>query len=113
MRAQHSLLEYDDHSQLRTIRPVTPYPGSDLYQYAIEKGLLKDAEDFYENKHINSDLLAVNFTNLTDDEFHDHLCKANITLIENYYDHHKEIMIKRTQKLYKEKDESFRGYRHT
>ena len=35
------LLKYDDHSQLRTIRPVTPYPGSELYYYAIKKGLLK------------------------------------------------------------------------
>ncbi|HPG60275.1 MAG TPA: radical SAM protein, partial [Candidatus Wallbacteria bacterium] len=44
------LLKYDDHSQFRTIRPVTPYPGSPLYYHAIEKGLIKDAEDFYENK---------------------------------------------------------------
>lgn len=58
------LLKYDDHSQLRTIRPVTPYPGSPLYYYAIENGLLKDCEDFYENKHINSDLLTINFTDL-------------------------------------------------
>ena len=27
-------------------------------------GLLRDCEDFYENKHINSDLLAVNFTDM-------------------------------------------------
>jgi len=29
------LLKYDDGAQLRTIRPVTPYPGSPLYYYAI------------------------------------------------------------------------------
>lgn len=40
------LLEYDDGAQLRTIRPVTPYPGYPLYYYAIEKGLLKDYEVF-------------------------------------------------------------------
>jgi len=44
------LLKYDDGAQLRTIRPVTPYPGSDLYYYALGNGLLKDCEDFYENK---------------------------------------------------------------
>ena len=55
---------------MRTIRPVTPYPGSPLYYYAIEKGLLKDCEDFYEKKHLNSDLLSINFTELTDNEFH-------------------------------------------
>ena len=31
---------------MRTIRPVTPYPYSPLYYYAIEKGLLRDCEDF-------------------------------------------------------------------
>lgn len=107
------LLEYDDHSQMRTIRPVTPYPGSDLYYIAIEKGLLEDAEDFYENKHTNSDLLAVNFTELTDDEFHKHLFDANLRLLENYYEHARERMIDTMRKLYFEKDASFRGYRQT
>ena len=36
----------DDGAQLRTFRPVTPYPGSPLYYYAIETDVLKDAEDF-------------------------------------------------------------------
>ena len=70
------LLKYDDHAQLRTIRPVTPYPGSPLYYYAIEKGLLKDCADFYENKHTNSDLLSVNFTGLSNKEFHHLLFEA-------------------------------------
>jgi len=29
------LLKYDDGAQMRTIRPVTPYPGSPLYYHAI------------------------------------------------------------------------------
>ena len=107
------LLKYDDHSQLRTIRPVTPYPGSDLYYYAIEKGLLKDVEDFYENKHTNSDLLSVNFTNLTDDEFYKYLFEANRRLLDNYYDNLKERMIKTARKLYFQRDTSFRGFRQT
>ena len=107
------LLKYDDHSQLRTIRPVTPYPGSPLYYYAIEKGLLKDVEDFYENKHINSDLLAVNFTDLSDEEFHELLFKANKTLLENYFKHQLEKSINTAKKLYFEKDATFRGFRQT
>ena len=107
------LLKYDDHSQLRTIRPVTPYPGSPLYYYAIEKGLLKDCADFYENKHINSDLLSVNFTELSDDEFHRLLFEANKTLLENYYKYQLEKSIDVSEKLYFEKDESFRGFRQT
>lgn len=105
------LLKYDDHSQLRTIRPVTPYPGSDLYYYAIEKGLLKDVEDFYENKHTNSDLLAVNFTSLTDEEFHKYLFEANRRLLKNYYEHLKERMVETARRLYIQKDDSFRGFR--
>jgi anaerobic magnesium-protoporphyrin IX monomethyl ester cyclase len=107
------LLKYDDHTQLRTIRPVTPYPGCDLYYYAIEHGLLKDAADFYENKHLNSDLLAVNFTDLSDDKFYRLLGEANKTLIKYYYQNKLKKMINITDKLYIERDTSFRGYRQT
>ncbi|TAN45978.1 MAG: B12-binding domain-containing radical SAM protein [Nitrospirae bacterium] len=107
------LLRYDDHAQLRTIRPVTPYPGSPLYHYAIEKGLLKDCEDFYENKHLNSDLLTVNFTDLTDYEFHDELFKANKILIEHYGKSQVEKNIENARKLYYEKDTTFRGFRQS
>ncbi len=107
------LLKYDDHSQLRTIRPVSPYPGSPLFDYAVEHGLLKDVEDFYENKHVNSDLLSVNFTKLTDEQFHAALFRANKTLLENYYKHNLERAIDSARKLYMEKDASFRGFRQT
>lgn len=107
------LMKYDDHSQMRTIRPVTPYPGSPLYYYAIEQGLLKDCEDFYERKHLNSDLLAVNFTNLTDDEFHMALYEANSKLINKYYEVAKERSLATCKKLYTEKDTSFRGFRQS
>lgn len=107
------LLKYDDGAQMRTIRPVTPYPGSLLYYQAIEKGLLKGAEDFYENKHLNSDLLTVNFTELSDDEFHKALLKANNRLIKNYFNRKNEHFSIQTKKLYLNNDVSFRGYRQT
>lgn len=105
------LLEYDDHFQLRTIRPVTPYPGSPLYYYAIQKGLLDGPEDFYERKHINSDLLAVNFTKLSNEEFHLVLLNANLILINKYYQDKNIETIKSAKKLYLEKDKNFRGFR--
>jgi radical SAM superfamily enzyme YgiQ (UPF0313 family) len=105
------LLKYDDCAQLRTIRPVTPYPGSPLYHYAIEKGLLKDCEDFYENKHKNSDLVTVNFTDMNDDEFHKCLLDANTRLLTNYYQKKMNSSIKQTKELYLKRDASFRGYR--
>ena len=104
---------YDDGAQLRTIRPVTPYPGSELYYQAMEMGLLKDCQDFYENKHLNSDLLSVNFTEMSDKEFYDSLEKANIRLIANYFDKKKMFLWAQTRKLYREKDDSFRGFRQT
>lgn len=107
------LLKYDDHAQMRTIRPVTPYPGSELYYYAIEKGLLRDVEDFYENKHTNSDLVAVNFTNLSNKEFHKCLFNANTRLVENYYAHQKKRVNETMRLLYIEEDASFRGFRQT
>ena len=112
-RGVEFLLKYDDHAQFRTIRPVTPYPGSPLYYYAIEKGLLKNCEDFYENKHLNSDLLAVNFTDLTNDEFHKLLFDANKTLITEYFRNRKKATMDEAKKLYLEMNKNFRGFRQT
>ena len=107
------LLKYDDGSQMRTIRPVTPYPGSPLYYDAIEKGLLKDCEDFYENKHTNSDLLAINFTKMNDDAFHRCLLDANTKLLTNYFNKKSSIFLKQAEELYLEKNENFRGFRQS
>jgi len=111
-RGVEFLLKYDDGADLRTIRPVIPYPGSPLYYKAIENGLLKDCEDFYENKHVNSDLLTVNFTDLSDEEFHESLWVANSKLIDNYFTKKKDVALKEIRKLYFEKNTTFRGFRH-
>lgn len=107
------LLKYDDHAQLRTIRPVTPYPGCELYQYAIDKGLLEGPEDFYENKHVNSDLMAVNFTQYTDEEVYNKLYEANMRLIDNYIKNQRNSYEKICKDLYLNKDAKFRGFRQT
>jgi radical SAM superfamily enzyme YgiQ (UPF0313 family) len=107
------LLKYDDGSQLRTIRPVTPYPGSPLYDLAIHQGKLKDCADFYEVKHSNSDLLTINFTELSDSEFHSALFDANRRLIENYFEKKKKSTIDQAEALYFSNDTSFRGFRQS
>ena len=112
-KAVQFLLKYDDGAQLRTLRPVTPYPGSPLYYYAIEQGLLKDVAEFYEEKHINSDLLAVNFTELSDDEFYALLKEANKRLVSNFYRNREKSAIKNKENLYDNLDGSFRGFRHS
>ena len=105
------LLEYDPCHELRTIRPVTPYPGTALYRQAIDDGLLEGPEDFYEQKHLNSDLLTVNFMDIPTADAHKELYHANFKLCENYE-------IKKTQKragamydLYIKGNTSFRGFR--
>jgi len=112
-RGVEFLLKYDDSAQIRTIRPVAPYPGSPLYYDAIKKGLLKDCEDFYENKHINSDLLTVNFTALDNNEFHQCLLEANRRLLENYFQKKLSATTEAAKRLYLQKDAGFRGFRQT
>ena len=105
------LIKYDDQVQLRTIQPVTPYPGSPLYYRAIEEGLLEGIEDFYENKHTNSDLRTCDFMGLTDEEFYKTLKAANIQLATNYYGKLTQRTIKQINDLYENRDATFRGFR--
>lgn len=107
------LLKYDDHAQMRTIRPVTPYPGTELFQYAIDHGLVKDTEDFYENKHTNSDLIAVNFTQYSDEEVYEALYKANMKLIQRYQEIQSEKSEAVCKDLYYNRNAAFRGFRTT
>ena len=115
-KAVDFLIKYDDFAQKRTIRPVTPYPGSPLYYDAIKMGLLdKDnpAEDFYERKHLNSDLICCNFTELSDEEYYECLRWANTTLMTNYFNRQKTSTLTQIDHLYREKDVTFRGFRHS
>jgi len=77
----------------------------------LEKGLLANCEDFYENKHTNSDLVSVNFTAMDDDEFHRCLLAANIRLLKNYFEKKSSALCDQARKLYLEKDAGFRGFR--
>ncbi|MBU0481853.1 MAG: B12-binding domain-containing radical SAM protein [Proteobacteria bacterium] len=109
--------KFQSYNELRTIRPITPFPGCELYEYAIAKGLLKGPEDFFE-KFRNSDLLTVNFTSIPDQEFYKMLLKANRELILDYYNHtsgdlvEARRMIERFENLYFKGEVKFRGARH-
>ncbi|MDO8663256.1 MAG: radical SAM protein, partial [Candidatus Wildermuthbacteria bacterium] len=108
---------YNTYDQLRTIRPVTPFPGSDLYYEAIRRGLLKGPEDFFD-KFRNSDLATVNFTEIPLDKYYDLLFAANESLIIDHYTHTTKDMdaannlIKDFHDLYFTGKVSFRGARH-
>ena len=97
---------------MRTIRPVTPYPGSPLYYYAIEKCLSRIVRIFMK-QHTNSDLLAVNFTDMSDDEFHRCLLEANTRLVTNYFHKKLSTTFEEAKRLYLQRDAGFRGFRQT
>ena len=108
------LIENDDHAQMRTIRPVTPYPGSPLFDYAVEKKMIRNVKDFYEKKHKNSDLFTCNFTDgMTEVEMYEELGKVNNRLTNKYFDAQKEKTIRQIDKLYTNKNAAFRGFRRS
>ena len=113
MKGVKLILKYTDYSQMRTIRPVCSYPGSELYYDALKQGKLKDIADFYENKHINSDLITVNFTDMSDKAFYELLYYYNKRLIIDYLNKQTTRHLDVMQKLYVEQDASFRGFRQT
>jgi len=104
------LKKYDPCDELRTIRPVTPYPGCRLFDEAVKGGLVKDAEDFYENKHVNSDLISVDFMDIPKEEAHRMLMMANEELLQNYMAKRTKRMMDSASAMYL-KGESFRGFR--
>ena len=105
------LKKYDPCDELRTIRPVTPYPGCRLFDEAVEKGLVKNAEEFYEKKHVNSDLFSVNFMDIPDKEAHQMLYKANKELVMNFFDKRLIRNVEAAQDLYLKGNTNFRGWR--
>ncbi len=111
------LMKYNTYQEIRTIRPVTPYPGCPLYYRAIGEGLLKDAEDFFD-KFKNSDLLTVNFTDIPEQKFYKLLFEADKMLILNHYKHtngnmqEARSLINDFYKLYFKQGYNFRGARH-
>lgn len=105
------LKKYDPCNELRTIRPVTPYPGCDLYEQAVIKGFVKDEEDFYENLHQNSDWLSVDFMGFGKPDAHRMLRDANRELVINYMKKRTDRQLEQIHKFYMDGDTSFRGFR--
>ena len=76
---------------------------------AIDQGLLEGPADFYEKKHLNSDLLCCNFTELTDDEVYECLEYAKKQLTQNFFDKNRDKAMAQIEYLYRKKDTTFRG----
>ena len=111
------LMMHNTYVQLRTIKPATPYPGCELYYWAILNGRLEGPEDFFA-RFKNLDLITVNLTDLNLDEMYNALYQANGNLIIDHYrnttcnyDEAKNI-INQFKRLYFEGETKFRGARH-
>lgn len=110
--------QYTTYDQLRSIRPVSPYMGTPLYDQAIAEGKLDGATDFYK-KFTNSDLITVNFMNISDEEAYKLLFAANKELILDYQEH-TDMTLEAAYKLmaefhtlyFEDHNYQFRGARH-
>ena len=105
------LTKYCPGDELRTIRPVTAYPGCPLFEKGKKDGLVKDPEDFYEHLHVNSDLISINFMDLPNEYAHRVLCEANKELILNYYMKKLDVSFQAAHDLYIGNNTQFRGFR--
>lgn len=107
---------FNQYDQIRTIRPVSPYPGSPLYQQAIREGQLSGPEDFFE-KFTNSDLYMCNFTGIPRKEIYAALYEVNKDLIYDHFNNTSKDMEKAEElialfrALYFEGETEFRGPR--
>lgn len=74
---------------------TTPYPGTLLWKYAKEKGLIPDDEALISNYGEMSQKLLVNFTNFTNEELIAIKNRAEKEVYTNYFQHHpREVLIK-------------------
>jgi len=109
------ILKYNTYGEMRTVRPPSPYPSCRLYEDAIKQGLLSGPQDFFD-KFQNSDLLTVNFTNISEDKFYKLLFEANKTLLRDHYAHTNDVRaleaINSFHRLYFEGETKYRGARH-
>jgi len=109
--------KYNHYDQIRTIRPVTPYPGTPLYYEAIERGLLGGPEDFF-SRFKNADLYMINFLDIPEKEIYEMLFEVNKDLILDHYSHtdnnlkEANILIEKFYNLYFKGETSFDGPRH-
>jgi len=76
--------KYNQYDQIRTIRPVTPYPGSPLFYQAIAEGKLKNEAEFFD-RFRNSDRYMVNFMEMDEDKIYKLLLEVNTDLILDHF----------------------------
>jgi anaerobic magnesium-protoporphyrin IX monomethyl ester cyclase len=109
--------KYNHYDQIRTIRPVTPYPGTPLYYEAIEKGLITGPDDFFA-RFKNADKYIINFMGIPENEIYHMLFEVNRDLIFDHFQHTNGTtedanrLADNFYRLYFEDNAQFSGPRH-
>jgi anaerobic magnesium-protoporphyrin IX monomethyl ester cyclase len=109
--------KYNQYDQIRTIRPVSPYPGSPLYYQAIAEKKLTGPQDFFD-RFKNSDRYMVNFTDLSEEKIYSLLGEVNKDLIFDHFKNTTGDMIKAQNmvdellSLYADENHVYTGPRH-
>lgn len=67
---------------------ITPYPGSEIFDYCTKKQLINDRETYY--KTIAFSKCGVNMTGMADEEFYDHT--RPVTMHDNYNGYNASIV---------------------
>lgn len=78
LEAANFIIAHNDGTELRTIRPMTPYPGTELF-----KRLDITVDEFYE-EHVNSDLFSYHFMDMTNEKANALLASANKELYKQF-----------------------------
>lgn len=117
-QAREFIMEHSDGCELRTIRPVTPYPGTPLFKRLIKEGRLPDAYfddpvDAFYKQHVNSDLFSYHWMDLSNAEADRELGQANEMIAEDYYQTKMSAMFVEARDFYSHKTDplKFRGWR--
>ena len=97
------IIETTTWQDKRTIRPMQPYPGCFYFDYCVEKGILKNEDDFF-SRYFSSEEKTVNLTELSDLEFDKAMYKANKELLQEHYRHAYKNDMTIFKKIYFTKD---------
>jgi anaerobic magnesium-protoporphyrin IX monomethyl ester cyclase len=111
--AVNFIIDYHDGTELRTIRPVTPYPGTELFNMLVAEGRCTGIDDFYDH-HVNSDLFSYHFMDgITNEEANKMLNDANQHIFNDYIEIKSVVQKNNMIKFYSGDADprTFRGFR--
>lgn len=105
--AANFIINNNDGCELRTVRPMTPYPGTKFF-----KDLGITVEEFYK-KHVNSDLFSYHFMDMSNRDADLAMADCNERIVRSYHEKKLKKMFVEIHSFYSWLSEpsKFRGFR--